>query len=189
MIAFKALLAATGAPPLRDGGDDLNDIALANLVDAPTAPGLADLPAKEPSDLATGAILIQPLGNERLQQILDALCYDPSFRLPFLACRIAAFELGRQHLLRRHSRLMKGHAPIRPNGVLAQLRARTAGAVENDEYLTAFRRNLDPEAGTTGVPVDNIRFRSRKRVDRALRESNARHRRWHPSSGCYLHVT
>src|SRR5262249_7086519 len=42
-------------PPLRDGGDDLNDIALANLVDAPTAPALANLPAKEPGDLATGA--------------------------------------------------------------------------------------------------------------------------------------
>jgi hypothetical protein len=44
-------------PPLRDGSDDLNDIALANLVDAPAGPGFADLPAKEPPDLATGAVL------------------------------------------------------------------------------------------------------------------------------------
>jgi hypothetical protein len=50
-------------PSLFDGRDDLNDIALANLVDAPAGPGLANLPAKEPSDLATGAILI-PLPHQ-----------------------------------------------------------------------------------------------------------------------------
>src|SRR6266566_889843 len=43
------------SPPLLDGRDDLDDIALANLVYAPPGPGIANLPAKEPSDLATGA--------------------------------------------------------------------------------------------------------------------------------------
>src|SRR5262249_24063106 len=107
-------------PPLRDGSDDLNDIALANLVDAPTAPGLADLTAKEPRYPPPGPVLCQPLGNERLQQVLYAVCYDSSLRLPFLDSRIAAFELRREHLLRRHAGLVKGHSPIRSDRVLAQ---------------------------------------------------------------------
>src|SRR5262249_8027831 len=129
-------------PPLRDGSDDLNDIALANLVDAPTAPCLADLPAKEPSDLATRAILRQPLGNERLQQILGAFSSVPLFPPPFPARRPAAFELGRHPLRPRPSPLMKAHTPIRPDGVLAQPRPSTAGAIENDEHLAALGCDL-----------------------------------------------
>jgi hypothetical protein len=44
-------------PPLLDGGDDLDDIALANLVDAPAGPGLAHLPAEQPRNLAPRAVL------------------------------------------------------------------------------------------------------------------------------------
>src|SRR5262249_27468135 len=90
-----------------------------------------------------------------------------------------AFELGREHLLRRHSRLMKGRAPIRPDRVLAQLRAGTACSVKNDEHLAAIRRHLNAEAGTPGVPVDYVRFGSRQRVDRALSQSDAWHGRNH----------
>jgi len=96
------------------------------------------------------------LGNERLQQILDAVCYDPSLRLPFLGCWIAALESRREHLLRPHSRLMKGHTAIRPDGVLAQLRPGACSAVEYEEHLAAFRRDLDAEARAPGIPVDYV---------------------------------
>src|SRR5262252_9550424 len=148
-------------PPLLDSGDDFNDIALGNLMNAPAGPGLANLPAKKPSDLAPGAVLRQTLRYEGLQQILDSVCHDTSPRRSLLGRRIAAFELRREHLLRRHARLMKGHAPIRPDCVLAQPRAGTAGAVENDEYPAAFGRDLDAESGATGVPVHHVGFWSR----------------------------
>src|SRR5262245_27275606 len=152
----------------------------------PASPGLTHFPAQEPRDLTPGAILREPLGNERLQQILDAVCYDTSFCLPLLGCRIAAFELRREHPLGRHARLMKGQAPIRPDGVLAQLRAGTACSVKNDEHLAAIWRHLDAEARTPAVPIHYVRFGSRQRVDRALGQSDAWHGRNHPLSRATL---
>src|SRR5262249_8591663 len=61
------LIGGNRRPPLLDGGDDLDDITLANLVNAPARPGLPNLPAKKPSDLAAGAILRQALRYEGLQ--------------------------------------------------------------------------------------------------------------------------
>jgi hypothetical protein len=101
------------------------------------------------------------VGNECLEQILDAICYDPLVRLPLLGRGIAALKLGREYPLRRHPSLMKGHASVGPDGVFAQLRAGTAGAVENDEHLAAFGRDLDAKAGATGIPVDHVGFWSR----------------------------
>jgi len=43
--------------PLLDPRDNLDDIALADVVNASAGPGLANLSAKKPSDLAAGAIL------------------------------------------------------------------------------------------------------------------------------------
>src|SRR5262249_53348002 len=54
---LQGLVGGDGSPTLLDRGDDLNHVSLADLMDAPTAPPLADLPAKEPRDLATGAVL------------------------------------------------------------------------------------------------------------------------------------
>ena len=54
---FQGLIGGDRCPALLNGGDHLNDIALGNLMNAPASPGLADLPAKEPSDLAPGAVL------------------------------------------------------------------------------------------------------------------------------------
>src|SRR5262245_50364529 len=96
------------------------------------------------------------LGNERLKQILDSICHDPSFGFALLGCRIASFELRGEHLLRRDAGLMKGYAPVRPDGILAQLRAGTASAVQDDEHLPALRRDLDAESGNSRVPVDHI---------------------------------
>src|ERR1700757_2301307 len=92
----------------------LNDIALGNLVDAPAGPGLANLPAKEPSDLAPGTVLRQTLRYEGLQQIFDPVCHDTSPRRSLLGRRIAALESRGEHLLRCHAGLMKGHAPVWP---------------------------------------------------------------------------
>jgi hypothetical protein len=96
------------------------------------------------------------LGNKCLQQILDAVCHDPSFRLALLGRRIAALELGREYLLRRHPSLMKGHAPIWPDRVFAQFRAGTTGAIQHDEHLAASRRNLNAEARISCIPVDDV---------------------------------
>jgi hypothetical protein len=125
-------------------------------VDTLAGPSLANLPAKKPSDLTPRAVLRRTLRYEGLQQILDAVRHDTSPCRSLLGRRIAAVELCREHLLRRHARLMKGHAPVWPDGVLAQPRAGTAGAVEDDEHLAAFRRDLDAEAGVSGVPVDYV---------------------------------
>src|SRR6516165_3751758 len=96
------------------------------------------------------------LSNEGLQQIFDAVCHHPSLRLPLLGRRIAPFKLGCEHLLRRHAGLMKGHAPVGPDGVFAQLRASTAGAVEHDKNLAPLGRDLHTEAWTASVPVDYV---------------------------------
>ena len=89
-------------------------------MNAPASPGLSHLSTEKPRNLAARAILGQPLGNKALQQILDPICHYSSLRLAFFRRRVAPLKLRREHLLRRHSRLMKGHAPIRPDGVLAQ---------------------------------------------------------------------
>jgi hypothetical protein len=52
------------------------------------------------------------LSDKGLQQILDAICNESSFRLPLLGGRIASFKFGREHLLRRHAGLVKGRAPV-----------------------------------------------------------------------------
>ena len=96
------------------------------------------------------------MAYEDLQQILNAICYDPSLRLAFLACGIAALELGCKDLLRSYSCLMERDPSIRADGVLAQLRASAAGAVKRDEHLAALRRDLHAEAGVSGVPVDYV---------------------------------
>src|SRR5215831_13860138 len=78
------------------------------------------------------------------------------FASPLLGCWVATIELRCEHLLRRHAGLVKGYSPVPPDRVLAQLGAGTAGAVENDEHLAARRRDLDAEAGVSGVPVDDV---------------------------------
>src|SRR5262249_13121051 len=179
---LQSLVGGDRRPPLLDGGNDLNDIAFGNLVDAPAGPGLTHLPAKEPRDLAPGAVLRQPLRYEGFQEILDTICYDPSLRLALLGRRIAAVELGGEHSLRCHSCLVEGHAPVWPDGVFAQLRAGAADTVQNDEHLAALRRDLHAEARTAGVPVNYVGLRGRQRVDCALGQPDARHGR-HLSCG------
>src|SRR5262249_9053813 len=96
------------------------------------------------------------LANEGLQQILDAICHHSSLPLPLLGRWIAPLELRCEHLLRCHARLMERDPAIRADGVLAQLRASTASAVERDEHLAALRRDLHAEAGVSGVPIDSV---------------------------------
>src|SRR4051794_26805553 len=96
------------------------------------------------------------LGNEVLQQIIDPIRHDTSLGFPLLGCRIPSFELRREHPLRRYSCLMKRYAAVWPDGVFAQVRPGTAGAVQNDEHLAALGRDLHAEAGGSGVPVDDI---------------------------------
>jgi hypothetical protein len=54
---LQGLVGGDRRAPLLDGGDDLNNIALANLVDAPAGPRPAHLTTKEPGNLAPGAVL------------------------------------------------------------------------------------------------------------------------------------
>src|SRR3954447_15376367 len=113
------------------------------------------------SRLRPGAVLRQSLSYERLQQVLDSISPKAALSLPFLRCRIASFQPSGKHLLRRHPSLMQGDTPIGTDGILAQLRAGAAGAVENNEHLAAVRRDLHPEAGTLDIPVDEVRCGSR----------------------------
>jgi hypothetical protein len=39
------------------------------------------------------------------------------------------------------------------DGIFTQLRAGTAGAVQDDEHLAALRRDLDADSGHTRIPV------------------------------------
>jgi len=39
---------------------------------------------------------------------------------------------------------------------MRQPRAGTAGPVQDDKHLAALRRDLDAEAGKSGIPVNNI---------------------------------
>jgi hypothetical protein len=63
------------------------------------------------------------LGNEGLQQFVDAIGHDPLLRCPFLSGGIAPVQLGREDPLRSHAGLMKGDTPEDPDGVLAQTRS------------------------------------------------------------------
>ena len=105
------------------------------------------------------------LGNVGLQQIIHSIGNDSSLRLPPLTGRIPAFQLGRKDLLCRYLGLMKGHAAIRPDRVLAQSRAGAASAIKDDEHLAALGCDLHAEAGMTGVPVYDVRLANRQRVD------------------------
>src|ERR1700730_16888036 len=96
------------------------------------------------------------LGNVGLQQIIYSIGNDPSLRLPLFSGRITALQLGRKDLLRRYLGLMKGHAPVWPNGIFAKLRLRSTTAVENDEHLAALGCDLHAEAGTTDIPIHEV---------------------------------
>src|SRR5208337_207914 len=120
--------------------------------------------------------------DEGFQQILDPVRHYPSLGLAFLTCRIAPFQPRREHFLRRHTGLMQGNAPVWPDGVFSQLRTGTAGAVQNNKYLAALGRDLYAKAGSSRVPVDDVRFRWRQRVDSVLGQFDARHATKVPSS-------
>jgi hypothetical protein len=87
---LQGLIRSDRRPPLLDGGDDLNDIAFGNVVDAPSGPGLAKLPTKKPSDLLPRAVLRQTLPYEGLQQILDSVRHDTSICRSLLGRRVSA---------------------------------------------------------------------------------------------------
>ena len=88
-------------------------------MNAPASPGLSYLSAEEPGDFPARAVLGQMLSNKSLQQILDTICDDLSFRLPLLGGRIASFEFGCEYLLRRHAGLVQGRAPVGPDSIFA----------------------------------------------------------------------
>ena len=54
------------------------------------------------------------LGNESLEQFIDAIGHDPSLRCPFLSCGVAPFEFRCEDPLRSHTGLMKGDTPEDP---------------------------------------------------------------------------
>src|ERR1700724_1294689 len=103
------------------------------------------------------------LGNVGLQQIIYSIGNDPSLRLPLFSGKITTLQLGGKDLLCRYLGLMEGHAPIRPNRVLAQPRPRTAGAIKDDEHPAALGSDLHAETGTTDIPVDDVRLANRQR--------------------------
>jgi hypothetical protein len=54
------------------------------------------------------------LGNECIQQFIDAIGHDPSLRCPFFSSGVASFELRCEDPLRSHTGLMKGNTPEDP---------------------------------------------------------------------------
>src|SRR4029078_386688 len=102
-----------------------------------------------------------------------------------LSRRIFALCSSGEYLERCYAGLMQRDASIWANCVLAQTRSRSSGSIENDKYFTSLRRDLDAEAWTATVPVDNVLCRCRKRIDRAVCQLQSRHGA--PSrGGCYL---
>jgi hypothetical protein len=88
-------------------------------MNAPAGPGLSHLPPQKPRDLWPRAILGQTLLNESVEQILDAICNNPSVALPFFRRRIPPFQPSCENFLRRYPSLMQGDPPIGADGVLA----------------------------------------------------------------------
>jgi hypothetical protein len=99
-------------------------------------------------------VLGQTLVDEPLQQILDAIRNDPTFLLSFLSRWIAPIHPCGKDLLRCCAGLVQGHLSVWADGVLAQLCAGAASAIQNHEYLATFRRNLYAKARATSIPVD-----------------------------------
>src|SRR5262249_42441139 len=154
-----------GRSSLLNGRDDGNHVALADLMNAPPGQRLSYLPTKQSGGFGSRAVLGQMLRNECLQQILDPVCHDATLGLAFLGGGIATFQLRGEHLLRGHARLMEGDSSVWTDGVFSQLRAGTAGAVENDEHFATFGRDLDAEPRAPRIPVDDICRMSWQRVD------------------------
>ena len=152
MIDFKALLAALGAP--RCSMAEMTSTTSRLVISWMLLPaqGPPDFAAKEPRDLSGRAVLGYTLRDEGFQQVLDAVCYDPSPCFPLFGRKVAPLELRSEHLLCSHTCLMKRYAPIWPNGIFAQLRPCSAGAVQNDKHFASFWSDLHAEAGRSGYP-------------------------------------
>ena len=169
-------------------GNHLHHISLADLMDASARPGLSHLAAKKSGDLGPRTVLGQTLVDEPLQQILDAIRNDPTFLLSFLSRWIAPIHPCGKDLLRCCAGLVQGHLSVWADGVLAQLCAGAASAIQNYEYLAALGRDLDAKARERGILVDYVGWRSRQCVDDSFRQFHARHATRLPAP-CYLYIT
>ena len=89
---LQGLVGGDRSAPLLDRRNDPDHISFADLMNAPAGPGLSHLSTQEPRNLAGRPVPGQPLGNEALQQILDAICHQSSPRLALFRRGIAPLE-------------------------------------------------------------------------------------------------
>src|SRR6516164_7145235 len=171
---LEGLVGGDTRTPLLDRSDDLDDVALTDLVDAPATPG-SQLSAKHLRCPASGPVLRHMLGDIGFEQILDAVDRHSLARRALLGGQIAPFDSCSEDLLRRHPRLMKSDATVRSDRILSQPRSGTPGPIQDDENLAARRCDLHAEAWAGSVPVDDLLGGSRQVVDHTLGKLRA----WH----------
>src|SRR5687768_10678398 len=137
-----------------DSGNEINDVALGDFMDASGTPAGIYLPAQHPRHFACRAVLRDMLRDKRLQQIIHSILNHLSASLSFFSGWVSALHLGGKYLLGCELRLMKGNAPIWPDRIFPQ--PSTCGPIQDDKHLAAFRRDLRAEAGKTNVPVNQV---------------------------------
>src|SRR5262245_55223234 len=115
------------------------------------------------------------LSDKQFDQIIHAIGNKSTASLLLFSRRVFALCSGGEYFKRCDAGLMQRHATIRADRVFAQSRSRASGAIEHNKNLTAPRGDLDAEAGTATVPINDFLGWYRQRIDRTLGELNSRH--------------
>ena len=92
----------------------------------------------------------------KLNQILNTVGHEASAGLLFLGRRISPFCSSGEYLQGCRACLMQGHTTMRADRVFAETRSGSSRSIEYDENLTAFRSDLDAEARTATIPIDDL---------------------------------
>jgi hypothetical protein len=115
---LEGLVGSDTRAPLLDRGDDLDDVAFADLVDA-SITSESQFTAKHLRDPASGPVPRHVLGDIGFEQFLDAVDRHSLARRALLGGQIASLKpCG----FCRDPRLMEGDATVSPNRVLSQPR-------------------------------------------------------------------
>ena len=88
------------------------------------------------------------LSDERLKQVLNAVCNHPSAGVLLLRGEVAPVEPSGKYLLGRHASLIEGHPTIGSDSIFAQARPGSGCSIQYDKDFAPLRRSLDAEAST-----------------------------------------
>jgi hypothetical protein len=126
------------------------------------------------------------LADEKFNEILDAISHQATTSLLFLSRRIPPCGSGGEYLQGRCARVVQRDATVPADRIFAQPRTRSAGSIEYDEDLAALWGDLDAEARTATIPVDDILCRRRECINRALGQLQSWHGVTLSARDCYL---